>query len=310
MRIFKDAFNSIVSVTGEFSDSFFSVIGIGFFMRAGRSVDQVFSIADIIITWGMAFIVGYGVLRIVLNLIWNIFFGRDFKWKLGIVEKLFLRLKPLQIQEKVQKAITDDQEESVKRMKVIMKKRRNGGGVKMGFKKFMSKLNANKWTILGVTSIASVTALGAFGVVDVNSAIDFLGNLNNLGAAENISQGVISTAVIAGAAGVGIKSVLSAGPESVENFQARKAEEKAAKALRKENKANGTGDLERIQRNLMRKIGLSEDEAKAIADKTVANKKKAHKEMIAKKEAEIEAKKVAKRNRKLEKMGIDPDAFK
>ena len=93
MRIFKDAFNSIMSVTSGFSDSFFSVVGIGFFMRAGRSVDQIFSIADIIITWGMAFIVGYGVVRIALNIIWNIFFGRDFEWKLGILEKLFFTFK-------------------------------------------------------------------------------------------------------------------------------------------------------------------------------------------------------------------------
>lgn len=303
MRIFKDAFNSIVSVTSGFSDSFFSVVGIGFFMRAGRSVDQIFSIADIIITWGMAFIVGYGVVRIALNIIWNIFFGRDFEWKLGILEKLFLRLKPIQVQNKVEEAVIEDKEISVKRMKVIMKKRQKGGGVTMGFKKFMSKLNANKWTILGVGSIVGVTTLGAFGIVDVNSSLDLLGNLNNLGAAENISQGVISTTVIAGAAGVGIKSVLGAGPETVEQYKLRKETKKALKDEAKENKANGTDGIEKTAAKLM-KVGLPKDDAYIMARKGAAEQAKLNAAAIKEKESLLEAKNKAKFAKKMSKLHL------
>ena len=303
MRIFKDAFNSIVSVTNGFSDSFFSVVGIGFFMRAGRSVDQVFSIADIIITWGMAFIVGYGVLRIALNIMWNIFFGRDFEWKLGILEKLFLRLKPIQVQNKVEEAVIEDKEISVKRMKVIMKKRQKGGGVTMGFKKFMSKLNANKWTILGVGSIVGVTALGAFGIVDVNSATDLLGNLNNLGAAENISQSIISTTVIAGTAGVGIKAVLGAGPESIEQYKIRKETKKALKAEAKESKANGTDGIEKTAAKLM-KVGLPKDDAYIMAKKGAAETAKLNAEAIKAKEDLLETKRKAKFAKKMSKLHL------
>ena len=63
----------------------------------GQSLTNI-EVIDYVIRFGMLIIVWYGVIKIVLNVVWRILFGKPLLWKVGILEVFFGRLKPVYAQ--------------------------------------------------------------------------------------------------------------------------------------------------------------------------------------------------------------------
>lgn len=53
---------------------------------------------NVLITVGMFIIIWYGVIKIFANVIWKFLFGKQLEWKVGVLEILFRKLKPVYLQ--------------------------------------------------------------------------------------------------------------------------------------------------------------------------------------------------------------------
>ena len=243
--------------------------------------------ADFIIRWGMAIIVGYGVLKILLgNIMWPLLFAKRFEWKVGLLERFYNILRPV----KAQKIIDESDDEEHEQQKTIeyidrIEKTRqlfngseqHGGVQRMNFKNILNGIVANKWTILGIAGVACAALLG-----------------NPLEAgriAELLEGNLVEVLAVAGQLGAGflaVKAAVGPGVETVEQAQARKAKElelKKAKAVNGEKLIIETKALK-----LAKQLGIDLEQAKAVV-KAKEEKAKADRLAVnAKKEEAIIAK--------------------
>lgn len=243
--------------------------------------------ADFIIRWGMAIIVGYGVLKILLgNIMWPLLFAKRFEWKVGLLERFYNILRPV----KAQKIIDESDDEEHEQQKTIeyidrIEKTRHlfngseqhGGVQRMNFKNILNGIVANKWTILGIAGVAGAAALG-----------------NPLEAgriAELLEGNLVEVLAVAGQIGAGflaVKAAVGPGIETVEQAQARQAKElelKKAKAVNGEKLIIETKALK-----LAKQLGIDLEQAKAVV-KAKEEKAKADRLAVnAKKEEAIIAK--------------------
>ena len=240
-------------------------------------------IADFIIRWGMAVIVGYGVLKILLgNIMWPLIFGKKFEWKIGLLERFYGFLRPVKAQTMIDESDDEEheQQKTVEYIDTIEKTRQlfngseqHGGVRRMNFKNILDGILANKWTILGVTGV---------------TAAAFLGQPLNAGLVEQILNGNLVAVLTVGgqlvAAGLAVNAAVGPGFETVEQAKARElkaAELKKAKALNAEKFA-----IEGKALKLAKQLGIDLEQAKTVVK---AKEEKLKADKIAKREAKEKA---------------------
>lgn len=233
--------------------------------------------ADFIIRWGMATIVGYGVLKILLgNIMWPLLFGKKFEWKVGLLERFYNILRPIKAQKIIDESDDEEheQQKTVEYIDRIEKTRQlfngseqHGGVRRMNFKNILNGIVANKWTILGIAGVAGAAVLG---------------NPLQPEVIEGILQGnLVQILAVAGQVGAGflaVKAAVGPGLETVEQAKARQAKEleiKKGKAANAEKLV-----IESKALKLAKQLGIDLEQAKAVvkakeekakADKLAAN---------------------------------------
>jgi len=244
-------------------------------------------VADFIIRWGMAVIVGYGVLKILLgNIMWPLLFAKKFEWKIGLLERFYSFLRPIKAQKMIDESDDEEheQQKTIEYIDRIEKTRQlfsgseqHGGVQRMNFKNILNGIVANKWTILGIAGVAGAAVLGQpLGVNTVGAILD--GRMDVI-----LSLG---GQIVAGF--LAVKAAVGPGLETIEQAKAREIkglELKKAKAVNAEKFVIETKALK-----LAKQLGIDLEQAKAVV-KAKEEKAKADKAtLVAAKEKAIIAK--------------------
>jgi hypothetical protein len=230
-------------------------------------------VADFIIRWGMAVIVGYGVLKILLgNIMWPLVFGKKFEWKIGLLDRFYNFLRPIRAQKMIDESDDEEheQQKTIEYIDRIEKTRQlfsgseqHGGVQRMNFKNILNGIVANKWTILGIAGVASAAVLG---------------QPLNVGTIDAVLGGDLGvTLALAGQIGAGflaVKAAMGPGLETVEEAKAREAE---ALELKKAKAANAEKFvIEGKALKLAKQLGIDLEQAKTVVkakeDKAKADK--------------------------------------
>jgi hypothetical protein len=241
--------------------------------------------ADFIIRWGMAIIVGYGVLKILLgNIMWPLLFAKKFEWKVGLLERFYNILRPVRAQKMIDESDDEEheQEKTIEYIDRIEKTRQlfngseqHGGVQRMNFKNILNGIVANKWTILGIAGVTGAALLG---------------QPLNVGTVDAVLGGDLGVALALGgqiAAGfLAVKAAIGPGLETIEEAKAREVkalELKKAKAVNAERFVIETKALK-----LAKQLGIDLEQAKTVV-KAKEEKAKADKaaEVAAKEKAII-----------------------
>jgi hypothetical protein len=217
--------------------------------------------ADFIIRWGMAIIVGYGVLKILLgNIMWPLLFAKKFEWKVGLLERFYSFLRPVKAQRMIDESDDEEheQEKTIEYIDRIEKTRQlfngseqHGGVQRMNFKNILNGIVANKWTILGIAGVTGAALLG---------------QPLNVGTVEAVLEGDLGVALALGgqiAAGFfAVKAAIGPGLETIEQAKAREVkalELKKAKAVNAEKFVIETKALK-----LAKQLGIDLEQAKTV----------------------------------------------
>ena len=232
--------------------------------------------ADFIIRWGMAIIVGYGVLKILLgNIMWPLLFAKKFEWKVGLLERFYNILRPVKAQKMIDESDDEEheQEKTIEYIDRIEKTRQlfngseqHGGVQRMNFKNILNGIVANKWTILGIAGVAGAAVLG---------------NPLQEGTVDAILGGNLSVTLALGgqllAGFLAVKAAMGPGLETVEQAELRAAKQlevKKAKAFNAEKFAIETKALK-----LAKQLGIELEQAKTVV-KAKEEKAKVDKALI------------------------------
>ncbi len=232
--------------------------------------------ADFIIRWGMATIVGYGVLKILLgNIMWPLLFAKKFEWKVGLLERFYNILRPIRAQKMIDESDDEEheQQKTIEYIDTIEKTRQlfngseqHGGVQRMNFKNILNGIVANKWTILGIAGVAGAAVLGQPLNVDAVEAV-----LNgDLGVALALGGQIV-------AGFLAVKAAIGPGLETIEQAKVREAkanELKKAKALNAEKFVIETKALK-----LAKQLGIDLEQAKTVV-KAKEEKAKADKALL------------------------------
>lgn len=242
--------------------------------------------ADFIIRWGMATIVGYGVLKILLgNILWPLLFAKKFEWKVGLLDMFYNILRPIKAQKMIDESDDEEHEQQktveyidrIEKTRHLFSGKQHGGVYRMNFKNILNGIVANKWTILGIAGVTGAAILGQ----PLNAeAIDAVLN-GDIGVVLALG-GQIAAGFLA------VKAAVGPGFETVEQAQAREVKEielKKAKALNGEKLVIETKALK-----LAKQLGIDLEQAKTVV-KAKEEKVKADKAQLnAKKEEAVIAK--------------------
>jgi hypothetical protein len=243
--------------------------------------------ADFIIRWGMAIIVGYGVLKILLgNIMWPLLFAKKFEWKVGLLERFYNILRPVRAQKMIEESDDEEheQEKTIEYIDRIEKTRQlfngseqHGGVQRMNFKNILNGIVANKWTILGIAGVTGAAVLG---------------QPLNVGTVEAVLEGDLGVALALGgqiAAGFfAVKAAVGPGLETIEQAKAREVkalELKKAKAVNAERFVIETKALK-----LAKQLGIDLEQAKTVVKAKEEKAKADNAALLAGKEKAIIAK--------------------
>jgi len=242
--------------------------------------------ADFVIRWGMATIVGYGVLKILLgNILWPLLFAKKFEWRVGLLDRFYNFLRPVKAQKMIDESDDEEHEQQktveyidrIEKTRQLFNGKQHGGVRRMNFKNILNGIVANKWTILGVAGVTGAAILGQPLNAETIEAV--LGG----------DMGVVLALAGQIAAGfLAVKAAIGPGFETVEQAQVRELkgiELKKAKAINGEKLVIETKALK-----LAKQLGIDLEQAKAVV-KAKEEKAKADKAQInAKKEEAVIAK--------------------
>jgi hypothetical protein len=244
-------------------------------------------IADFIIRWGMAVIVGYGVLKILLgNIMWPLIFAKKFEWKVGLLERFYNFLRPIRAQKIIEESDDEEheQEKTIEYIDRIEKTRQlfngseqHGGVQRMNFKNILNGIVANKWTILGIAGVTGAALLGQ--PLNVGTVDAVLGG--DLGVALALA-GQITAGFLA------VKAAIGPGLETTEEAKAREVkalELKKAKAVNAERFVIETKALK-----LAKQLGIDLEQAKTVVKAKEEKAKADNAALVAAKEKAIVAK--------------------
>lgn len=243
--------------------------------------------ADFIIRWGMATIVGYGVLKILLgNIMWPLLFAKKFEWKVGLLERFYNILRPVRAQKMIDESDDEEheQQKTIEYIDTIEKTRQlfngseqHGGVQRMNIKNILNGILANKWTILGIAGVAGAA---------------FLGNpLEAERIGEILNGNMVEVLAIAGQLGAGFLAVKAAMGPGIETVEQAKAREAKALELKKAKLGNAEKlAVEGKALKLAKQLGIDLEQAKLVVKAKVDAAKKAKVEGEAKKEKAVIAK--------------------
>jgi hypothetical protein len=240
--------------------------------------------ADFVIRWGMATIVGYGVLKILLgNIMWPLLFAKKFEWKVGLLERFYNILRPVRAQKIIDESDDEEHEQQTtveyidrieKTRQLFSGSEQHGGVQRMNFKNILNGIVANKWTILGIAGVAGAAVLGQpLGENTVEAVLD--------GRMEVILAlgGQLAAGFLA------VKAAVGPGLETIEQAKAREAKAKElakAKAINAEKLI-----IEGKALKLAKQLGIDLEQAKIVV-KAKQDKEKADKvALVAAKEKAI-----------------------
>lgn len=243
--------------------------------------------ADFIIRWGMATIVGYGVLKILLgNIMWPLLFAKKFEWKVGLLERFYNILRPVRAQKMIDESDDEEheQQKTIEYIDTIEKTRQlfngseqHGGVQRMNIKNILNGILANKWTILGIAGVAGAA---------------FLGNpLEAERIGEILNGNMVEVLAVAGQLGAGFLAVKAAMGPGIETVEQAKAREAKALELKKAKLGNAEKlAVEGKALKLAKQLGIDLEQAKLVVKAKVDAAKKAQVEGEAKKEKAVIAK--------------------
>jgi hypothetical protein len=243
--------------------------------------------ADFIIRWGMATIVGYGVLKILLgNIMWPLLFAKKFEWKVGLLERFYNILRPVRAQKMIDESDDEEheQQKTIEYIDTIEKTRQlfngseqHGGVQRMNIKNILNGILANKWTILGIAGVAGAA---------------FLGNpLEAERIGEILNGNMVEVLAVAGQLGAGFLAVKAAVGPGIETVEQAKAREAKALELKKAKLGNAEKlAVEGKALKLAKQLGIDLEQAKLVVKAKVDAAKKAKVEGEAKKEKAVIAK--------------------
>jgi hypothetical protein len=217
--------------------------------------------ADFIIRWGMAIIVGYGVLKILLgNIMWPLLFAKKFEWKVGLLERFYNILRPVKAQKMIDESDDEEHEQQTtieyidrieKTRQLFSGSEQHGGVQRMNFKNILNGIVANKWTILGIAGVTGAAVLG---------------QPLNVGTVEAVLEGDTGVALaLAGqilAGYLAVKAAIGPGLETIEQAKAREGkalELKKAQAVNAEKLVIETKALK-----LAKQLGIDLEQAKTV----------------------------------------------
>ena len=243
--------------------------------------------ADFIIRWGMAIIVGYGVLKILLgNIMWPLLFAKKFEWKVGLLERFYNILRPVKAQKMIDESDDEEHEQQTtieyidrieKTRQLFSGSEQHGGVQRMNFKNILNGIVANKWTILGIAGVTGAAVLG---------------QPLNVGTVEAVLGGDMGVALALGgqiAAGFfAVKAAVGPGLETVEQAKAREVkalELKKAQAVNAEKLVIETKALK-----LAKQLGIDLEQAKTVVKAKEEKAKADNAALVAGKEKAIIAK--------------------
>jgi hypothetical protein len=276
----KNPFSGIITeLAFGFAGAFLLTDGISWIAGANE-------FADFIIRWGMATIVGYGVLKILLgNILWPLLFAKKFEWRVGLLDRFYNFLRPVKAQKMIDESDDEEHEQQktveyidrIEKTRQLFNGKQHGGVRRMNFKNILNGIVANKWTILGVAGVTGAAILGQPLNAETIEAV--LGG----------DMGVVLALAGQIAAGfLAVKAAIGPGFETVEQAQVRELkgiELKKAKAINGEKLVIETKALK-----LAKQLGIDLEQAKAVV-KAKEEKAKADKAQInAKKEEAVIAK--------------------
>lgn len=236
--------------------------------------------ADFIIRWGMATIVGYGVLKILLgNIMWPLLFAKKFEWKVGLLDIFYNILRPIRAQKIIDESDDEEheQQKTVEYIDRIEKTRhlfngseQHGGVQRMNFKNILNGILANKWTILGIAGVAGAALLGNPLEGDRIGAI--------------LRGDLVEVLAVAGQLGAGFLAVRAAVGPGIETLEVAKARETKGLEVKKAKAANAEKFvIETKALALAKQLGIDLEQAKTVvkakeekvkADNAKANAKK------------------------------------
>jgi len=252
----KKLFGSVGSGLGDFKEI---VAGLVMLQLTDISIFGADGLLNSIISIGMAILVSYGVMKLVVNIIWLLLFGKKFEWKIGLLEIFY---KHLRVNRIVRMGDVNDLEEVIQAEQVveIIKNSREKIRQESGrWKKMMNKLSLffknfsrNKKTNSALIGVGAIFL----------TAIDYL--LMRFGITNESIVGLISGnpdifAELIAAEVVALSAVLSMGIkgkgfESEEEAQVRTEAKVSLKEKAKADlaAAKAVGNQERVARKIIK----------------------------------------------------------
>lgn len=217
--------------------------------------------ADFIIRWGMAIIVGYGVLKILLgNIMWPLLFAKKFEWKVGLLERFYNILRPVKAQKMIDESDDEEHEQQTtieyidrieKTRQLFSGSEQHGGVQRMNFKNILNGIVANKWTILGIAGVTGAAVLGQpLNVATVEAVLE-----GDTGVALALAGQIL-------AGYLAVKAAIGPGLETIEQAKAREGkalELKKAQAVNAEKLVIETKALK-----LAKQLGIDLEQAKTV----------------------------------------------
>lgn len=280
-------YSSSNEIFGGIGDVLFSMVGVFLLTDGAGFITGANEWADLIIKWGMAIIVGYGVLKILIgNILWPVLFGKKMELNIALLEKFYKFLRPIRIMKTIETTDEDEEKKTLEYLDRIEKTRqllkpKTRRCLGMDFKKALEVLNANKFTILGVGAAGAWVILQGLGVV---APLD--GEL-----IAGVLQGNVEAVVQVGAAlalgGLAINAQVGPGFEKPEAVAKRVAEKKQAKQLKLQKAADGENEV--AIKKLAKQLGIADEQAKIVIKAKAEKAAKVLQEQTAKKEAAIVA---------------------
>lgn len=252
----KKLFSSVGSGLGDFKEI---VAGLVMIQLTNIDVFGQDGLLNSIISIGMAILVSYGVMKLLINIIWLLLFGKKFEWKIGILEIFY---KHLRVNRIVRMGDVNDLDEVIQAEQVveIIKNSREKIRQESGrWKKMMEKLSLffknfgrNKKTNSALIGVGAIFL----------TAVDYL--LMRFGITNESLIGLISGnpdvfAELIAAEVVALSAVLSMGIkgkgfESEEEAQARVEAKVSIKEKAKADlaAAKAEGNKEKVAKNIIK----------------------------------------------------------
>lgn len=270
-------------------------MALSYFFIMGANSDPFIDLTVIEgwISLGMFIIIWYGVMKIILNLVWLLLFGKKFGLNIGILEFFHNKLKPVQAQRIVDSNEKEFEEQVKRKEKRINKMRKSLHKTKDNWrcyqvgkiKNALDKFNANKYTILGSVAAAGSVGVGMYDVMGLDAtAISSMGIIDALTAGGFLGAGVLT-----------LKGVFGKGLEGTAEYKERKKAEKENKLAAKE------FNIDAEAQKFVEKLGVSKERGIELA--------KDKKDQLEKQAKEAEEKALnAKAAKMAKKNGISQEA--